>query len=366
MKILGIETSCDETSASVVEDGVKVLSNVVYSQIPLHHHTGGVVPEVAAREHVVKLIPVVSEALERAGLKGAGNETLEGIDAIAVTKGPGLMSSLISGVCSASTLSILSGKTLIPINHIAGHVYANWLGATLEDDIKFPIMVLTVSGGHNELVLMKKHADFNLIGESLDDAAGEAFDKVARLLGLGYPGGPHIARAAEMGNLKRFNLPRVYLGKGSFDFSLSGLKTAVLTIVTKEYEEKGVLDEEFVHDMSACFQDAVCSVLSDKLLAAGVKYMVNEVHIAGGVSANKRLRALLEEKISGKYYFDHSGKKIRMDKAPRLRYAENISYCTDNAAMIAGAGYFIYKANPKAFKSACVSLADPNLNMYDS
>lgn len=366
MKILGIETSCDETAVAVVEDGTKVLSNVVYSQIPLHHFTGGVVPEVAAREHVVKIVPVIKEALKQAGVKITGNELLKGIDAIAVTRGPGLLSSLITGVCAASTLSLVSKKKLIPVNHIAGHIYANWLAPDEENkEINFPVMVLTVSGGHNELVLMKKHADFNLIGESLDDAAGEAFDKVARLLGLGYPGGPHVARVAEMGNALRFQLPRVFMGKDNFDFSFSGLKTAVLNVVTKEFESNGRLREEFIQDVAACFQDSVCSVLSDKLLMAGDKYKVKEVHIAGGVSANKRLRQMLEEKSAGKYYFDHKGKKVNLKSVPVLRYAKNISLCTDNAAMIAGAAYFLFKNDPSAYRRSFNVLADPNLNMYD-
>lgn len=358
MKILGIETSCDETAAAVVEDGVKVLSNTVFSQIPLHHATGGVVPEVAAREHVVKIMPVVSQTLNEAGM------TLDDIDAIAVTQGPGLLSSLVIGMSTASTMAILKDKPLIPVNHIAGHIYANWLDEDPKDPIQFPLIVLTVSGGHNELVLMKSHHSFRLLGETLDDAAGEAFDKVARLLGLGYPGGPHISRKAETGNPKRYPLPRVYLQKDSFNFSFSGLKTAVLNLVKEEHSREGALSDEFIADCSASFQENVVQILSDKLLAAAEKYRVKEVHLAGGVSANRRLRKVTEEKISNKYYFDHKGKNLHLALPPVLRYAKDISLCTDNAAMIAAAAYFQYKTLPNKRMPQGNSLADPNLRMY--
>jgi N6-L-threonylcarbamoyladenine synthase len=358
MKILGIETSCDETAAAIVEDGVKVLSNVVFSQIPLHHATGGVVPEVAAREHVVKIMPVVDQALLDAGL------SLDDVDAVAVTQGPGLLSSLVIGMSAASALAILKDKPLITVNHIAGHIYANWLGEDQENPIQFPLVVLTVSGGHNELVLMKSHHSFRLIGETLDDAAGEAFDKVARLLGLGYPGGPHISRKAETGNPKRFSLPRVYLQKDSFNFSFSGLKTAVLNLVKEEYAREGGLSDDFIADCSASFQENVVQILSDKLLAAAEKYRVKEVHLAGGVSANRRLRAVTEEKIAKKYYFDHNGKKTHLKILPALRYAKDLSLCTDNAAMIASAAYFRHKTVRGKQIRQGNSLADPNLRMY--
>ena len=194
MIILGIESSCDETAAAVVEDGRIVHSNVIASQVALHH-----VPEVAAREHVVKIVPVVEQALKEAGESLSRPDFgWDDIDAIAVTQGPGLLSSLLIGVTAASTMAIALNKTLIPVNHISGHIYANWLDRDPADPIEFPAMVLTVSGGHNELVLMRSHAEFELLGETLDDVAGEAFDKVARLLGLGYPGGPHVSRVAEM------------------------------------------------------------------------------------------------------------------------------------------------------------------------
>ena len=358
MKILGIETSCDETAAAVVEDGVKVLSNVIASQIPLHHITGGVVPEVAAREHVVKIMHVIGQALLDAGM------TADEMDAIAFTQGPGLLSSLVIGISAANTLAIAAGKPVIPTNHIAGHIYANWLDEKKNDPVRFPLVVLTVSGGHNELVYMKSHARFRLIGETLDDAAGEAFDKVARLLGLGYPGGPQISRAAERGNAKRFSLPKAHISAESYDFSFSGLKTSVLNLVKEEHAREGKLSEEFVADCSAGFQEAVCEVLSDKLLKAANEFRSVEVHLAGGVSANLRLRQMVEEKIKLGYFFDFRGKKVNLKNRPRLRYAANISYCTDNAAMIASAAFFHQKHNRKAYAVPGKALADPNLRMY--
>lgn len=358
MKILGIETSCDETAAAVVEDGTKVLSNAIASQIPLHKKTGGVVPEVAAREHVVKITPIIDEALKEAGVK------FEDIDAIAVTRGPGLMSSLIIGMCAASTLSIIKEKPLIPVNHIAGHIYANWLDEALSDPIRFPLLVMTVSGGHNELVFMKSHTDYKLLGETLDDAAGEAFDKVARMLGLGYPGGPYVYKAAKNGDPQKFKFPRVHLAKDSYDFSFSGLKTAVLNVVKEEYAKKNKLSGKFIADASASFQESVCDVLSDKLLRAANQFGVKEVHLAGGVSANKRLREMTAGKIDKGYYHDHNGKILKSKIKPKLRFARKLSYCTDNAAMIASAAYFHYKKAPKFYINNFNSLADPNLSMY--
>jgi len=356
MKILGIESSCDETSVGVVEDGFKVLSNVIFSQIDLHKKTGGVVPEVAAREHVVKILPVFEEALEMAGVG------MKDIDGIAVTQGPGLLSSLITGVTFGNTLAMAFNKPLIGVNHISGHIYANWLD---RDDISFPVMVLTVSGGHNELVFMRGHYDFEIIGESLDDAAGEAFDKVARLLGLGYPGGPEVSRVALEGDAGRFDFPKSYLGNKSFDFSFSGLKTAVLNVVKEEFDKKGELSDEFVADCAASFQEAVVGVLSDKLLRAAVEYGVEEVHLAGGVSANRRLREVMQEKIDKGFYFRSGGKKVFFDKGKfKLRFNENLALCTDNAGMIATAGYFKYikEENKNVFRDNII-VADPNLDL---
>jgi len=357
MRILGIETSCDETAAAVVENGTIVLSNVIASQIPLHQKTGGVVPEVAAREHVLKIIPVIDRALKEAKC-GWDN-----IDAIAVTQGPGLLSSLIIGMTAASTLALYKNKPLIPVNHIAGHIYANWLDEDPKDPIHFPLLVMTVSGGHNELVLMKSHADYKLLGETLDDAAGEAFDKVARMLNLGYPGGPEIARVAEKGNAGAFNFPRVHMAKDSFDFSFSGLKTAVLNVVKTEFANKKRLSKKFIADCAASFQEAACEVLADKLLKAAALHKVKEVHLAGGVSANRRLREITAERIEGGFYRDHKGKQIKLTISPKLRFAKKLVFCTDNAAMIAAAAYFHFKKSRAPFKNLH-ALADPSLRMY--
>lgn len=302
MKILGIETSCDETAVAVVEDGSRVLQNIIYSQIDLHAETSGVVPEVAAREHILKIIPALEQL------------DLDDIDAIAVTQGPGLISSLLTGTVTASTLGLILKKPVIPVNHIHGHIYANWLE---RDKIEFPVVILTVSGGHNELILMRGHSDFEVIGETLDDAAGEAFDKVARMLELGYPGGPAISQAAEDGDPTKYDLPRAWLDKDSFNFSFSGLKSAVLRLV-----QAGDFDK---NDMAASFQEAVTDVLSKKLSMAAEKFDAKEVHLAGGVSANGRLRELAKERIGDRIF----------------RFPEKIEYCTDNAAMIAAAGYFL-------------------------
>lgn len=346
MKILGIETSCDETACAVVENGKHVLANVVASQIDLHAKTGGVVPEVAAREHVLKMTPVLDECLLKAHC------SWDEIDAVAVTKGPGLVSSLIIGTETANVISFLKNKPLIPVHHIIGHIYSNWLD--IEDNIEFPVIILTVSGGHNELILMRDHGKFEILGETRDDAAGEAFDKVARILGLGYPGGPAISKIAEIGNPSVFDLPRIFLEKGSLDFSFSGLKTAVLNEVVKL---KSVFKtRKLKADLAASFQEAVVAVLAQKLFLALEKFPeAKELHLSGGVSANKRLREIVEEIIHGKYGSGKSDQRLayqfgqKFSKIPKLRYPKSIAYCTDNAAMIAAAGYFLYKKAPKKF-----------------
>ncbi|MFA6529056.1 MAG: tRNA (adenosine(37)-N6)-threonylcarbamoyltransferase complex transferase subunit TsaD [Candidatus Gracilibacteria bacterium] len=339
MKILSFETSCDETAVAVIENGtnefayandsnnmgrsgLRVLHSAIFSQIDIHKEIGGVVPEVAAREHIIKIIPVLDEALTKSGV------SLQEIDAIAVSNKPGLISSLLTGTVTASTLALALGKPIIPVNHIHGHIYANWLDRDA-DEIQFPIVVLTVSGGHNELVLMKEHCSFEVLGETLDDAAGEAFDKVARLIGLGYPGGPAISKAAVNGDKYKFDLPRAWLKKGSLDFSFSGLKSAVARVVAVHK-----IDTKFQADMSASFQEAVCEVLSEKLLIAARKYNAKEIHLAGGVSANKRLREVVAEKAVSSFV---------------MRYPANIHYCTDNGAMIGAAGYFMFVKNPAVY-----------------
>ena len=322
MKILAFETSCDETAVAVVENGTKVLHSAVFSQIDIHKELGGVVPEIAAREHILKIIPVLNEALTKSGT------SLEEVDAIAVTRAPGLISSLLTGTVTASTLALALGKPIIPVNHIHGHIYANWLDRHTEE-IEFPIVVLTVSGGHNELVLMKEHCSFEILGETLDDAAGEAFDKVARLIGLGYPGGPAISKTAVGGDKYKFDLPRAWLKNGSLDFSFSGLKSAVARVVASHK-----IDAKFQADMSASFEEAVCDVLSSKLITAAKKYKAKEIHLAGGVSANKRLREVVAERATRDFV---------------LRYPANMHYCTDNAAMIGSAGYFMFVKNPSIY-----------------
>jgi N6-L-threonylcarbamoyladenine synthase len=334
MKILGIETSCDETACAIVEDGRHVLANTVASQIDIHAKTGGVVPEVAAREHVLKMIPVLSDCLAEAKCEW------DDIEAVAITKGPGLISSLIIGTETANVISYVKEKPMIPVQHIIGHIYSNWLEVT--EEVEFPLIVLTVSGGHNELVLMRGHDDFEVLGETRDDAAGEAFDKVARILGLGYPGGPIISKVAENGDVKAFDLPRSFLEKGSLDFSFSGLKTAVLSEV-KQYAkarnltDESELDDEFKANLAASFQEAVCDVLSEKLkMAYEQNPEIKEVHMSGGVSANLRLREMIKEKLGDKVC---------------VRHPQTIKFCTDNAAMIAGAAYFLYEKNPAKYQA---------------
>lgn len=343
MLILGIETSCDETSVAVVEDGRILRSNVIFSQIEMHRKTGGVVPEVAAREHIVKIIPVIEESLRKA------NCSLEDLDAIAVTYGPGLLTSLLTGVNTAMTLAKVLDIPLIPVNHIEGHMYANWIVSDqkLSENVlpappQFPLVVLTASGGHNELILWKDHGKYTFLGATLDDAAGEAFDKVARLLGLPYPGGPQISKAAESGDSAKYPLPRAWVTK--WDFSFSGLKTAVLRLVEKH--QNLLTDTQFINDVSASFQEAVVDVLAKKLAKAAAKYGVKEAHLAGGVSANKRLRVRAQELLST----DIS-----------LKFCTDLTLCTDNAAMIAAAGYYRYQSNPAKYQKWKSVEGNPNL-----
>lgn len=331
MKILGIETSCDETACAIVENGENVLANVIASQVDIHAKTGGVVPEVAAREHVLKMLPVLDECMKKA------NCDWQDIDAIAITRGPGLVSSLIIGTQTANVISYVKNKPLIPVHHIVGHIYSNWLFDEAEgadnSEPQFPLAILTVSGGHNELVLMRGHNNFEVLGETRDDAAGEAFDKVARLLGLGYPGGPAISRIAEEGDPDRFSFPVILLEKDSLDFSFSGLKTAVLTEV-KKYEHN--MTEQLKADLAASFQIAIVKTFALKVARMAKQFPdLKEIHLAGGVSANRKLREVIGEYIP---------------KGITLRYPKSIIYCTDNASMIAGAAYFLYKQSPDKFK----------------
>lgn len=316
MKILAIESSCDETCAAVVQDGWSVHSNVVASQIDVHALTGGVVPEVASREHMKVMMPVVEEALREADC------TWDEIDAIAVTKEPGLIGSLIVGRTTAAALAFAKDKPLIEVHHIRGHLYSNWLDRNpAEDPIEFPVLSLTVSGGHNELVLLKDHGDFEILGQTLDDAAGEAFDKTARLLGLGFPGGPAIEKRAAKGTVAAVDLPVPVMD--GYKFSFSGLKTAVLYLMQDNEDKRE--DEQFISDVAATFQHVVVESLVRKLKKAAEEFDVKEVHLAGGVSANKALRARIQEVLPN----------------AKFRHPVSMKYCTDNAAMIGAGAYFI-------------------------
>lgn len=314
-RILGIETSCDETAASVVEDGRQILSTLVASQVDLHAQYGGVFPEVASREHVRTIYPIIEGALQQAHLD------LREVDAIAVTRGPGLPGSLVVGLNTAKGLALGSGLPLIGVNHLEAHIYSTWLynaDDSPQPEPKFPLLALIVSGGHSELVLMTDHLEYQRLGGTLDDAAGEAFDKVGRLLGLSYPGGPAIQQAAEDGNPRAFDFPRAWLDD-TWDFSFSGLKTAVLREV-RRLEDLG--SPIPVADMAASFQAAVVDVLVGKTLRAAEAFEARDILVAGGVSANLALRRAFQE------------------KAPKAVRIPPIALCTDNAAMIAGAGYY--------------------------
>jgi len=315
--ILGIETSCDETAAAVVQDGCKILSNVVASQIDVHAQYGGVFPEIASREHVLKIVPVIEGTLKEAGV------TFHDLAAVAVTHGPGLAGSLLVGVNTAKAIAFANDLPLIGINHLEGHIYANWLeaaGATISiapTEKQFPLIALIVSGGHSEIVLMRGHNDYQLLGRTLDDAAGEAFDKVARLLGLGYPGGPAIQEAAKEGDPDAFKLPRAWL-RGTYDYSFSGLKTAALHLV-QSFEGKKRLP---VADIAASFQAAITDVLVEKTKQAAEEFGAQQILLAGGVAANARLRKRMVARADVPVLIP----------PPKL--------CTDNGAMIASAAWW--------------------------
>lgn len=313
MIILAIESSCDETAMAIVEDGRKILSNTVYTQIAIHTMYGGVVPEVASREHIKKVTYVLDEVLKQA------NMTLDDIDAVAVTKEPGLIGSLMVGVNTAKTISLCFNKPLIYVNHIHGHIYANYL----EEDFTFPLLALVVSGGHTELVLMKDHMDFEILGETLDDAVGEAYDKVARVVNVGYPGGPIIDKMAHIGT-PTYPLPHIKLSKDSLDFSFSGLKSAVINLCHNANQRGEAID---ANNLAASFQNAVIDVLVSKTSKAATMNNVKQVIIAGGVAANKGLRSAMQEAMNNL--------NIKLT-VPQFKY------CTDNAAMIAAAGYHKY------------------------
>lgn len=313
--ILGIETSCDETSASILVDGVDIRSNIISSQIEIHKKFGGVVPEVASRKHLENVNPVIIEALDTAGV------TLGELNAVAVTYGPGLVGALLVGVAAAKALAYALDIPLIGVNHLEGHIAANFLA---NPDLEYPLLCLVVSGGHSDLVYLPKRGEYKLLGRTRDDAAGEAFDKIARAMGLGYPGGPLIDRLAKEGNPQAIQFPRAFLEEGSLDFSFSGLKSAVLNYLNRA----GMLKEEINKaDLAASFQRAVVEVLVEKTLMAVNKTGVKTIMLAGGVAANGELRRLLQERAS--------------DAGCRVVFPP-LKLCTDNAAMIACAGYYKY------------------------
>lgn len=318
--ILGIETSCDETAVAIIKNGREIVANVVASQIESHKRFGGVVPEIASRHHVEQITLVIEEALNQA------NVTFGEIDAIAVTEGPGLVGALLIGVNAAKTLAFAHNKPLVPVHHIAGHIYAN----RLITELRFPLLALVVSGGHTELVYMKEHGHFEVIGETRDDAAGEAYDKVARTLNMPYPGGPHIDRLAQEGT-PTIDLPRAWLEEGSYDFSFSGLKSAVINTVHNAEQRGETIAPE---DLAASFQASVIEVLVKKTEKAVAEYGVEQVLVAGGVAANKGLRNALEKSFSEK-------PGIELVIPP-------LSLCTDNAAMIAAAGSIMFEKGIRA------------------
>ncbi|QWC00007.1 tRNA (adenosine(37)-N6)-threonylcarbamoyltransferase complex transferase subunit TsaD [Mycoplasmatota bacterium] len=317
MYVLGVETSCDETSVSVVKDGNIVLSNEVLSQIDIHQSYGGVVPEIASREHIKGITYVFDQAIKKANL------SYEDIDLIAVTKGPGLIGSLLIGINAAKVISLNYHIPIIGVHHISGHIYANYI----EHGMEFPLLALVVSGGHTELVLMKEHFSFEKLGETQDDAVGEAYDKVARILGLGYPGGPAVDKLANQGS-DTFDFPRPMIHSDDYHFSFSGLKSHV---INKHHNMLQRNEEINVKDFSASFQEAVTDVLVAKTIKAKENYQVKQVIVAGGVAANSGLR-----------------KKIKANITDIPVYFPIMDYCTDNAAMIASAGYFKYKKYGKS------------------
>lgn len=354
MIILGIETSCDETSAAVVADGRIVLSSVVSSQFDLHADHGGVVPELAARRHVTAIVPVIERAITDAGIERSD------IDVIAVTQGPGLAGSLVVGMNAAKAMAYALRRPLVTVNHLEAHIYANWLEQRGEPYAPpaFPLLCLVVSGGHTELILMPGHGDYQRLGQTLDDAAGEAFDKGARLLGLGFPGGPAIEAEANSGNSAAYLLPRAWL-PGTYDFSFSGLKTALLRatephrLPDAERDDRATFPsnqtgpfrshraprfaaEAPITDLAASFQEAIVEPLAVKTAAAAREHQPATIALAGGVSANSALRQRLTAEIMAQYQPDAT------IAFPELRY------CTDNAAMVAGAASWVIRRGDQA------------------
>jgi N6-L-threonylcarbamoyladenine synthase len=315
MRVLAIETSCDDTGAAVVLDGRKILSNVVSSQVSIHQKYGGVVPELASRRHIESIVPIVTEALETAKV------TLRDIDGISVTQGPGLVGSLLVGLSFAKSLSFVTGLPFVGVNHIEAHLSAIFLN---KNPPKFPFIGLVVSGGHTSLFRVDGFGKYKGLGQTRDDAAGEAFDKVAKLLGLGYPGGPIIDELSKSGNPRAIRFPRPSLGKNSLDFSFSGLKTAVVNYVKAHPEPIGGYPENLIRDIVSSFQEAVVDVLVKKTLQAAQQQGLRKVVLSGGVAANQHLREKIKEEASQQ--------KVKV-------YMPSPSFCTDNAAMVGVVGY---------------------------
>ena len=321
MKILAIESSCDETACAVVEDGVKVLSNIVATQIDEHKLYGGVVPEIASRRHCENISVVVAQALKES------NCTIDDIDAVAVTYAPGLIGALLVGISYAKGLAMSANKPLIAVHHIAGHIAANYIS---HPDLKPPYLCLVASGGHSHIVEVKDYTKYHVIGRTRDDAAGECFDKVARTLGYEYPGGKYIDSAAKLGNPEAYKLPKPRVQGSEYDFSFSGLKTAVINLVHNANQKGEEIKRE---DMSASFQKTISEILVEKTMKAAEEFGYNTIGLAGGVSANSGVRSALQEAC------DKRGYKLFMPE---------FKYCGDNAAMIGCQGYYDYLSNKRA------------------
>lgn len=321
INILAIETSCDETACAIVRDGRTVVSNVVYSQIDIHELYGGVVPEIASRKHIDKIDIVVETALKEADM------TFDDITAIAVTSGPGLVGSLLVGVSYAKGLAYSLNKPLIPVHHIEGHIASNYID---NYDFEPPFICLVVSGGHSHIVKVENYTKFEIIGRTRDDACGEAFDKVARVLGLGYPGGPKLEKMAKLGNPNAINFPRAKIQDSKYDYSFSGIKSSVLNYINSN-EMKGI--NIVKEDIAASFQEAVADILTDNAVKAAIDLNMKKLAIAGGVSANNYIKNKLAEKC---------------DRNNIIMYAPEFKYCTDNAAMIGASAYFNYLNNERA------------------
>lgn len=330
--ILALESSCDETAAAVTKNGLEILANVVSSQVDLHQKFGGVVPEIASRRHLELLLPVIDQALAEAELDFAD------LDGVAATYGPGLVGGLLVTLTAAKTISLALDIPLIGVNHITGHIYANFIA---KPELKKPLLCLTISGGHTDLLYFEDLRGYQILGRTIDDAAGEAFDKISRFLGLGYPGGPAVEKAAKTGDEEAVDFPRADLGE-SYDFSFSGLKTSVMNYVNNEQQRGNELN---INDLAASFQKAVVDSLSSNVIKAVKNYEVESVVLSGGVAANQRLRKYLKKELAAE------GLKL---------YYPPLKLCTDNAAMIGAAAYFQYLE--RDFAPLTIS-ADPSLRL---